>query len=159
MIEPMNEQISLSRQCELIGISRSGWYYQPVEEDAQDLLLKRLLDEQYTRVSFYGSRRMTVWLRKQGYAVNRKRVSRLMQEMGIEALYPKPRTTELSLENKIYPYLLRGVVIDHPNQVWSADITYIRLRNGFLYLVAILDWLSRYVLAWELSNTLETYFC
>lgn len=159
MVEPMNEQISLSRQCELVGISRSGWYYQAVEEDAQDLLLKRLLDEPYTRTPFYGSRRMTVWLRNQGHLVNRKRVSHLMQEMGLEALYPKPRTSQASSENRVYPYLLRGRVMDHSNQVWSADITYIRLARGFLYLVAILDWFSRYVLAWELSNTLETHFC
>lgn len=155
----MNEQISLNRQCELIGISRSGWYYQPVGEDEQDLLLKRLLDEPYTRTPFYGSRRMKAWLRVQGYGVNRKRVIRLMQEMGLEGLYPKPRTSQSSSENRIYPYLLRGRVIDHPNQVWSTDITYIRLTRGFLYLVAIIDWLSRYVLAWELSNTLETHFC
>ena len=102
---------------------------------------------------------MTVYLRKQEYRVNRKRVIRLMQEMGIEALYPKPRTTQSSSEDKIYPYLLRGLEIVRPNQVWSDDITYIRLARGFLYLVAILDWFSRYVLAWELSNTLETHFC
>lgn len=151
--------MSIVRQCELLGLSRSGFYYKPVEEDAEDLTLKRLIDEQYTRTPFYGSRRMRVWLKRQGYPVNRKRVRRLMQEMGLEAVYPKPRTTKIALGHRKYPYLLRGLMILSANQVWSADITYIRLRDGYVYLVAMMDWWSRYVLSWELSNTLEENFC
>jgi putative transposase len=122
----------------------------------------RLLDEQYTQTPFYGTRRMTHWLRRQGHEVNRKRVIRLMQKLGLEAIYPKPRLAGLSLAgsgHRIYPYLLRGVPIQHVNQVWSTDITYIRLRAGFIYLVAVIDWFSRYVLSWSLSNTLDTSFC
>jgi len=119
----------------------------------------RLLDQQYTRTPFYGRRRMTVYLRQQGYQVNPKRVRRLMQVMGLEAMYPKPRTTVVAPNHKIYPYLLRGVAITHPNQVWSTDITYIPMSKGFMYLVAVMDWYSRYVLTWELSNTLDGNFC
>jgi putative transposase len=119
----------------------------------------RLLDEQYTRTPFYGIRRMTAWLRGQGYAVNHKRVGRLLRLMGLEAIYPKPRLSQPGATLQRYPYLLRGLAIAQPNQVWSTDITYVRLRRGFLYLVAILDWYSRYVLAWEVSNTLDTLFC
>lgn len=119
----------------------------------------RRIDEQYTRTPFYGSRRMAAHLRGQGLAVNRKRVQRLMQQMGLEAIYPKPRLSANELQHKVYPYLLRGLVVATPDQVWSTDITYIRLRAGFLYLVAILDWFSRYVLAWRLSNTLDVAFC
>jgi len=118
-----------------------------------------LVDEQYTRTPFYGVPRMTAWLRRQGYGVNHKRIQRLMRLMGLEAIYPKPRLSIPSKEHKIYPYLLKGVSIDRPDQVWGADITYIRLAHGFMYLVAIMDWFSRYVLSWELSNTLETNFC
>ncbi len=119
----------------------------------------RLIDEQYMRTPFYGSRRMTQCLQKSGHRVNRKRVRRLMRKMGLEAVYRKPRTSKPSPENKIYPYLLRGVTVDHPDQVWAADITYIPMRKGFLYLIAIIDWHSRFVLSWRLSNSMETSFC
>jgi putative transposase len=151
--------LSIARQCELIALPRSSWYYEPREETAENLLLMRLLDEQYTRTPFYGSRRMAIALGEQGWKVNRKRVQRLMQQMGIEAIYPKPRLSDPAPGHRIYPYRLRGVVITRPNQVWSTDITYIRMRNGFVYLVAILDWFSRYVVDWEVSITLDTSFC
>jgi putative transposase len=151
--------LSIARQCELIGLPRSTWYYEPQSEGEENLRLMRLLDEQYTRTPFYGSRRMAVCLRERGEKVNRKRVQRLMQQMGIEAIYPKPRLSDPAPGHRIYPYRLKGVKITRPNQVWSTDITYIRLRGGFVYLVAILDWFSRYVLAWEISVTLDTSFC
>jgi putative transposase len=119
----------------------------------------RLIDEQYTRTPFYGSPRMTAWLRSQGHQINHKRVERLMRLMGIEAIYPKPRLSQSNSQHRVYPYLLRDVEIEEVNQVWSTDITYLRLRQGFLYLVAILDWFSRYVLSWRLSNSLDTSFC
>lgn len=119
----------------------------------------RRIDEQYTRTPFYGIPRMTAWLRSQGYGINHKRVERLMQVMGIQAIYPKPHLSQNNPEHRVYPYLLRGVSVERVNQVWSTDITYVRLRQGFLYLVAILDWFSRYVLAWQLSNSLEVSFC
>ena len=159
MIEPAHEQISLRRQCALLGLSRSGLYYEPRPENEQTLLLMRLLDEQYTRAPFYGIRRMTAWLRTQGYMVNHKRVQRLLRLMGLEAIYQKPRLSQPAPGHHIYPYLLRGVKIERVNQVWSADITYIGLLHGFIYLVAIIDWFSRYVLAWEVSVTLESDFC
>jgi putative transposase len=143
----------------LIGLSRSTWYYESQEETAENLQLMRLLDEQYTRTPFYGSRRMVIALAEQGWNVNRKRVQRLMQKMGIEAIYPKPRLSDPAPGHRVYPYRLRGVAITRPNQVWSTDITYIRLRSGFVYLVAILDWFSRYVVDWEISITLDTSFC
>ena len=138
---------------------RSTWYYEPQPETAENLELMRLLDEQYTRTPFYGSRRMVIALAEQGWNVNRKRVQRLMQKMAIEAIYPKPHLSDPAPGNRIYPYRLRGLAITRPNQVWSTDITYIRLRRGFLYLVAILDWFSRYVVDWEISITLDTSFC
>ena len=147
------------RQCQLTGISRSGLYYRPVEESAENLELMRLLDEQYTRTPFYGVRRMACWLGKQGYGVNVKRVRRLLRQMGLEAIYPRPRLSVPGPGHRIYPYRLRGLKIDRPNQVWGSDITYIRLRQGFIYLVAILDWFSRYVLGWEVSTSLESAFC
>ena len=140
-------------------VSRSGWYYEAEPEAAENLLLMRLIDEQYTRTPFYGIRRMGWWLGEQGYAVNAKRVRRLMRQMGLEAIYPKPRLSDPGLGHKIYPYLLRSLKIDRPDHVWSGDITYIRLRQGFVYLVAIMDWFSRYVLAWEVSISLESAFC
>jgi putative transposase len=158
-METDDNTLSIARQCQLVGLSRSAWYYQPEPESAQNLRLMRLLDEQYTRTPFYGSRRMMVWLREQGWKVNRKRVQRLMQMMGIEAIYAKPRLSNPAPGHRIYPYLLRGVKIDRINQVWSTDITYVRLKGGFVYLTAILDWFSRYVLAWEVSTTLDTSFC
>ncbi|GAB6886990.1 hypothetical protein JCM13304A_04880 [Desulfothermus okinawensis JCM 13304] len=159
MIEPMNTEIPIYRQCELLGLSRSAYYYEPAGESEYNLELMRLIDEQYTKAPFYGSRRMTAWLRHQGYKVNRKRVQRLMRLMGIEAIYPKKRLSVSSNKCKKYPYLLRGLSIKKPDHVWSTDITYIRMSRGFLYLVAIIDWYSRYVLSWELSNTLEVGFC
>jgi putative transposase len=159
MIELNHPRLSVRRQCELMGLSRSSVYYQPACETAENLHLMRRMDEQYLKTPFYGSRRMTVWLNRQGCAVNRKRVQRLMRLMGLEAIYPRPRTSIVNPSHKIYPYLLRDLAIIHPHQVWSTDITYIPMPQGFMYLVAILDWYSRYVLSWRLSNTLEGSFC
>lgn len=158
-MEPSNLDISIQRQCRLLGLPRSSYYYRPKRENPLNLRLMRLIDEQYTRTPFYGSPKMTLWLRAQGYAINHKRVERLMRVMGLQAVYPKPNTSKPSPGHKIYPYLLRDVEIDHIDQVWSADITYIRMSRGFLYLVAVMDWFSRYVLSWRLSNTLESSFC
>jgi putative transposase len=159
LIEPKHPQVSLRRQCALLGLARSGLYYQPVSERAEELQLMRLLDEQYTAAPFYGVRRMTAWLRCQGYAVNPKRIRRLLRQMGLEAIDPKPRLSQPAAGHGIYPYLLRGVTIAHINQVWSADITYIRLASGFVYLVAVIDWFSRYVLSWATSITMDVAFC
>ena len=159
MIEPNHPNLSIRRQCELLGLNRSSYYYAPAGESAFNLHLMRLIDEQYLRTPFYGWPRMTAYLRREGYAVNHKRVQRLMQIMGLQALHPKRRTSLPGQGHKIYPYLLRGLEITHPNQVWSADITYVPMQQGFMYLVAILDWFSRYVLAWQLSNTLDGWFC
>jgi len=159
LIEPGHLKIPIDRQCDLMGLSRSGYYYQPHGESALNQRLMNLLDEQYTRMPFYGVEKMTEWLRRQGFSVNEKRVRRLLRIMGIEAIYPKPRLSIPSGDSKKYPYLLRDLVIERPDQVWCTDITYIRMRQGFLYLVAVMDWHSRYVLAWELSNTLDTGFC
>jgi len=159
LVEPEHASLSVRRQCELLGLNRSTWYYEPIPESATNLALMRRVDEQYLRTPYFGSRRLAVWLRAEGAPVNRKRVQRLMRAMGLEAIYPKPRTTMPSAGHKIYPYLLRNVVVTRPNQVWSADITYVPLRCGFLYLMAILDWYSRYVLAWRLSNSLDEDFC
>jgi putative transposase len=142
-----------------MGLARASYYYAPREERAENLVLLRLLDEQYTRTPFYGVPRMTAVLRGQGYTVNPKRVRRLLRTLGLMALFPKPRTSAGAPEHRVYPYLLRGVAIERVNQVWSTDITYIRLRAGFVYLVAVMDWYSRYVLSWALSNTLEVGFC
>jgi putative transposase len=158
MIEQPNP-LSLTRQCELLGLSRAALYYRPVEVSAEELELMTLIDRQYLRTPFYGSRRMTAWLQTQGHRVNRKRVQRLMRLMGIEAVYQHPRTSRPAPEHRIYPYLLRGLVIERVNQVWAADICYIPMAHGFLYLVAVMDWLSRYVLAWRLSNLLDSHFC
>lgn len=159
MIEKENAEISLRRQCRLLGVNRSSLDYCRIGESEQDLRLKRLLDEQYTGTPFYGVKRMTAYLRQAGYQVNEKRVRRLLREMGLLAIYPKPFLSRGKAENARFPYLLAGVEIERVNQVWSTDITYIRLPGGFCYLVAILDWYSRYVLAWRLSNSLETGFC
>ena len=149
------------RQCELIGLPRASYYRGGAlgEETAENLELMRLIDEEYTRHPFYGSRKMRDWLQRQGYAVNRKRVRRLMRKMGLASVAPKPNTSRPAPEHKIYPYLLRGLQIERPDQVWCADITYIRLAHGFVYLTAVMDWHSRYVLAWEVSVTLEEEFC
>jgi putative transposase len=158
-IEPEHPRISVARQCELLGLSRSTYYYQAQGESPGNLLLMRLLDEKYTDTPYYGIRRMTAWLQSQGYAVNRKRVARLMRTMGLETIYPKPRLTQSPPGHRIYPYLLRDVPITRVNQVWSTDITFIRLHSGFIYLVAVMDWFSRYVLSWAVSITMEGGFC
>ena len=152
-------ELSIRRQCELLGIARSGVYRPPVPANDNDLALMRRIDELFTAWPFLGSRRMTAMLRAEGQAVNRKRVQRLMRKMGIAALGPKPRTTKPAPGHKIFPYLLRGLAIERPNQVWCADITYIPIGRGFLYLVAIMDWASRAVLSWRMSNTMDTSFC
>ena len=154
-----HETLSIVRQCELLGLPRSTCYYRGAGESAQNLELMRLLDEQYMQTPFFGSRRMAWWLQEQGCKVNRKRIQRLLRLMGLEAVYPRPRTSDPNLEHRIYPYLLRNVAISKVNQVWSADITYIPMSRGFMYLVAILDWHSRYVVAWRLSNSLDSDFC
>lgn len=159
MIETSHPHLSIRRQCELIGLHRSTFYAVPAGETAFNLHLMRLIDEQYLRTPFYGYPRMTAVLRRQGHHVNRKRVARLMQKMGLQAVFPRQKRSQPAPEHKIYPYLLRGLRITQPNQVWSADITYIPLVQGFMYLVAIIDWYSRYVLAWRLSNTLAVTFC
>lgn len=159
MIELGHAQLSRRRQCALLGLARSSLYYQPVPVRAEELQLMRLLDEQYTAAPFYGVRRMTAWLRSLGYAVNPKRVRRLLRQMGLAALYPKPRLSQPAEGHVIYPYLLRGVTVTRVNQVWSADITYVRLATGFVYLVAVLDWFSRYVLSWAVSITMDVAFC
>jgi putative transposase len=143
----------------LTGVSRGSLYYEAEPETTENLRLMRLIDEQYTRTPFYGVRKMNWWLGEQGNAVNPKRIRRLMRQMGLEAIYQKPRLSKPAPGHRIYPYLLRGLKIDRPNQVWTSDITYIRLRQGFIYLVAVMDWFSRYVLAWEVSVSLETSFC
>ena len=159
MIERDHSELSIRRQCELIGLNRSSLYYQPAGESAYNLHLMRLLDEQYTRTPFYGWLRMTAYLRREGRMVNPKRVRRLMRLMGLQAIYPKRKTSTPAPGDKRYPYLLRGLKITRPGQVWSTDITYVPLQQGFMYLVAVIDWFSRYVLAWQLSNTLDGLFC
>jgi putative transposase len=158
LIRP-DERISVRRQCEVLGVSRSNVYYVPVEPDAEELELMRLMDEIHLELPFYGSRSIARQLRAKGHRVNRKRVQRLMRLMGLESLAPKPNTSKPNVEHSVYPYLLRGLTIDQPNQVWAADITYIPLARGFAYLVAIMDWHSRRVLSWRLSNTLDSSFC
>ena len=151
--------MSVRRQCELLGLSRSSLSYEPAGESAEDLRLMWRIDEQYTARPFYGSRRMTAWLVEQGEEVNRKRVQRLMRTMGLEAIYPKPRLSTPGKGHKVYPYLLRGVKVERVDQVWSADITYVPLTTGFMDLAAVIDGFSRYVVAWRLSNTLDGAFC
>jgi putative transposase len=146
--------LSIALQCQVIGLPRSSWYYTPVAETEENLELMRSIDRQYLATPFYGSRKLAKVL-----SVNRKRVQRLMRVMGLEAIYPKRRTTRPAKGHKIYPYLLRNLAVTRPNQVWASDITYVPLRHGFLYLVAVMDWYSRYVLSWRLSNTLEGTFC
>jgi putative transposase len=159
LVEPDHRELSVRRQCELLGLSRSSLYYQPTPETPDNLRLMRLLDEEYTARPFLGSRRLTRWLIAQGEAVNRKRVQRLLRLMGLEAIYPKPKLSTAGRGQRIYPYLLRKVSIERPDQVWSTDITYVPLARGFMYLAAVIDWYSRYVLAWRLSNTLDGSFC
>lgn len=159
MIDPQHPNLSVSCQCQLVGVPRSSFYFKPQPVKPEDLELMRMIDEQYLKTPFYGSRSMTKHFRRLGHKINRKRVQRLMRLMGIEAVYPKPRTSKPHPDHKIYPYLLRNLTIDRPNQVWAADITYIPLKRGFMYLVAVMDWYSRKVLAWRLSNTLDADFC
>jgi putative transposase len=159
LVEWDHEDLSVRRQCELLALNRSTLYYQGVGESKENLQLMRLIDEQYMRRPIYGSRRMQDWLESKGHQVNRKRVQRLMRTMGLVAIYAKPRLSSAAKDHKIYPYLLRNLAIIRPNQVWSTDITYIRMAHGFMYLVAIMDWYSRYVISWRLSNSLEVSFC
>lgn len=159
LIEPGHAKISIVRQCRLIGLTKSAYYYRPHGESAFNLALMRLIDAQYTRTPYYGTPKMTAWLGRMGYKVNPKRVRRLMRLMGLMAVYPKPWLSTPDKEHKKYPYLLRGLKITRHDQVWSTDITFIRLFNGFIYLVAVMDWYSRYVLSWELSTTLDKEFC
>jgi putative transposase len=159
LVEPEHPELSIVRQCDLLGLPRSSYYYAPSLAYEEDLLLKRLLDEQYTRTPFYGSRRMTAWLAQQGHAVNRKRVVRLLAEMGLQAVYPRRGQSQPAPGHRIYPYLLRGVKVERVGQVFSTDLTYIRMRRGFVYLVAVMDWYSRYVLSWGVSTTMDQEFC
>ena len=153
------EELSLRRQCELVGLSRSGFYYGPVAESAENLALMRRLDQMHLEHPVYGSRRLTALLQRAGQEVNRKRVVRLLRLMGVEAVYPKRSLSQPGAGHRIYPYLLKGLAISGPDQVWCSDITYVPLAAGFMYLVAVMDWWSRYVLAWELSNSLDSEFC
>ena len=159
-IDPWLPEIPVYRQCELLGLNRSSYYYQPCRDTSYNEYLMRLIDEQYTRTPFYGIPKMTQWLREQkGERVNHKRIERLMRQMGLMALSPGPHTSRKREKHRVYPYLLNGLEIVRPDQVWATDITYIRMQRGFLYLVAIMDLFSRYVLSWCLSNTLDTRFC
>jgi len=165
MIEPTHPQLSIRHQCQLVDLNRATYYRQPAAESPLNLHLMRLIDEQYTRTPFYGYRKLTAHLRRLSRdgvdipLVNHKRVAALMQKMGLQAVFPRPRTTIPASKHKKYPYLLRGLPITRPNQVWSTDITYIPMRPGFMYLVAVIDWFSRFVLTWQLSNTLDGAFC
>lgn len=154
-----DETMSLRSQCELLGIPRSGLYYEGKPESSENLGLMRRLDELHLAHPVYGSRRLMCLLEREGVCVNRKRVVRLLQTMGIEAIHPKARTSQPGSGHRIYPYLLKGLEINGPDQVWCSDITYIPLQSGFMYLVAVMDWWSRYVLAWEVSNTMDSEFC
>jgi putative transposase len=159
-IDPCHRELSVARQCELLELSRSSYYYTPMgTESEENLELMRKIDKLYLKRPFYGYPRMTGWLRDLGWSVNEKRVARLMGLMGLQAVLPGPHTSRRHPQHPVYPYLLRGLEIGSPNEVWCADITYVPMKRGFLYLVAVMDWFSRYVLAWELSNSLETTFC
>ena len=167
MIEPGHPSLSVARQCELVSISRSGFYYQPAGETPLNLALMRLpeasasseIDAQFLETPWYGSRQMARHLRREGYTVGRKRVRRLMAKMGLAPIYQRPRTTVPHPEHRVFPYLLRDLVVDRPNQVWCADLTYLPMRRGFLYLVAVMDWATRKVLSWRVSNTMDVEFC
>ena len=159
MVDMTTPTLSVRRQGELLGLNRSSFYYQAVAESTLNLHLMRLIDKQFLRIPFYGWRKMTAYLRRLGYAINGKRVRRLMRLMGIQAIYPRRSSSSPGKGHKLYPYLLRNLPITHVNQVWSADITNVPLRRGFIYLVAVIDWHSRCVLAWQLSNTLDGIFC
>jgi len=159
MINPDHRRLSIVRQCELVSISRSSFYRQPAGESPENLALMRLIDEAFLECPFYGARQMARHLRRLGWCMGRKRVRRLMRKIGLAPIYQAPKTSQPHPQHKIYPYLLRHMAIEQPNQVWCADVTYIPMRRGFLYLVAIMDWASRKVLAWRLSNTMEADFC
>jgi len=159
MIDREHRKVSLARQCTLLDISRAWLYYQPTTPSAEDLELMALMDRQYLKTPFYGSRKMQAWLQGLGHPAGRNKVRRLVRLMGLEAIYRRPNTSKPAPGHRIYPYLLKGVEINRVNQVWSADITYIPMARGFLYLVAIMDWRSRRVLSWKLSNTMDVDFC
>jgi putative transposase len=159
MIDATDPKLSVSRQCRLLRLNRSSYYYKKKPIKPEDLELMRLIDEQYLKTPSWGSRSMRNHLRRLGYKINRKRVQRLMRLMGLEAIYPKPKTSRPHPAHKVYPYLLRNMVVERPNQVWAADITYIPMNRGFMYLVAVMDWHSRKILSWRISNTLDTDFC
>ena len=159
-MEREHPQLSIRRQCQLLGLNRATLYWQEADESALNLELMRLIDQEYTKTPFYGYRKMTIQLNQEyGYQINRKRVARLMGVMGLRALYPRPVTSDPTQQSRSYPYLLSGLVINRPNQVWATDITYVPLPKGFMYLVVVMDWFSRFVLAWQLSNSLEVTFC
>ena len=159
LVDTGDATLSVRLQCELLALSRSSLYYEPVCMDMVSIKLMHLIDEEFTRHPFIGTRRMVIYLQSLGHEVNRKRLQRLYGIMGIEAIYPKKNLSKRNMEHKVYPYLLRGLLINRVNQVWSTDITYIRLAGGFVYLVAIIDWYSRYVIAWSISTSMETDFC
>jgi putative transposase len=159
MIEPQHDLLSVRRQCQLLGLHRSGLYYQPVAETTENLAIMRFLDEQYYKTPFYGERRLTALLRHTGYNVNRKRVKRLMRLVGWETLYQEPNTSEANASHKVYPYLLKGLTVTKANQVWATDITYVPMRKGFMYLCAVIDLHTRYVVNWSISNTMSADWC
>ncbi len=159
MIEPDNRELSIIRQCELLGLSRSSYYYEPIAESAENLHYMRMMDEQYIKKPFLGVPRMHQFLLAKGYKVNIKRVERLYKKMGLKCIYPKPRLSRSISNHHKYPYLLRDLCITCPNQVWSTDITYVPMQKGYLYLIAVMDWFSRYVLSWQLSNSMDVNFC
>jgi putative transposase len=158
MVKP-HPELSIRHQCELLGINRSSLYYDPKGETALNLVLMKMIDEEHTKHPFSGKRKIVEYLSRKGFEINVKRAKRLMRILRIEVIYPKKDLSKPNPDHRVFPYLLRGVPIERPNQVWSTDITYIRMRHGFMYLVAIIDWYSRYVLSWRLSNTLDTGFC
>jgi putative transposase len=159
LVEPENSNVSITRQCDILGLCRSSYYYKPAAESPLNLELMRIIDEQYIRTPFYGVPRMTHLLCNMGYSIGHKRIERLMRKMGIQAIYPKKNLSKANADHKKFPYLLKGLDINRPDQVWATDITYIRMKSGFMYLVAIMDWYSRYVISWRLSNSLNTSFC
>ena len=159
MVAPHHARLSIARQCRLVSVARSSFYYAGTGESPLNLRLMRVIDEQFLETPFYGSRQMTRWLRRQGDTVSRKRVRRLMRLLGVHAVFQRPRTSQPHPAHRIYPYLLRDLPITRPNHVWCTDVTYIPLQRGFLYLVALMDWASRKVLSWRLSNTLDASFC
>ena len=159
LVEADHKDLSITRRCELVSLSRASFYRQGAPESEENLALMRAIDEQFLETPFYGARQMVRHLRRQGFPAGRKRIRRLMLKMGLSPIYQKPRTSDPHPEHKVYPYLLRHLVVDRPDQAWCADITYIQMRRGFLYLVAIMDWASRKVLSWRLSNTMDTAFC